>query len=87
LVHMNSAKRYPRIEALVEWLKNTPLSEARVLCVAHGTSWEYVRQIAYGYKLVGPRKGVAIERMTGVPRPALRPHDCWEVWPDLQRPS
>ncbi len=87
LVHMNAAKRYPRIEPLIKWLKQTPLVEARAKCAAQQTSWEYVRQIAYGYKLVGPRKGVAIERITGVSRQLLRPSDYWLAWPDLSAPD
>jgi DNA-binding transcriptional regulator YdaS (Cro superfamily) len=87
LVHMNAAKRYPRIESLIKWLKVTPVAEARAQCLAQHTTWEYLRQIAYGYKLVGPRRGVAIERATGVPRRELRPHDYWLAWPDLPEPS
>ncbi len=87
LVHMNAAKRFPRIEPLIEWLKKTPLDQARAQCAAQQTSWEYLRQIAYGYKLVGPRKGVAIERITGISRQLLRPSDYWLAWPDLPEPE
>lgn len=87
LVHMSASKHYPRIEPLIDWLRKTPLDEARARCTVHRTSWEYLRQIAYGYKLVGPRKGGAIERITGVSRQMLRPHDYWLAWPDLPEPS
>ncbi|MDH0093441.1 helix-turn-helix domain-containing protein [Achromobacter mucicolens] len=83
---MKAPKRHPRIAPLIEWLKTTPLEEARALCTGQRTSWEYLRQIAYGYKLVGPRKGVAIERITGVARQLLRPDDYWLAWPDLPEP-
>ena len=86
LVHMKDHKRYPRIESLVTWLKETPINEARARCILQHTTWDYVRQIAYGYKLVGPRKGVAIERITGVSRQLMRPHDYWLAWPDLPTP-
>lgn len=87
LVHMNAIKRFSRIEPLIHWLKTTPITEARAQCLAQRTTWDYVRQIAYGYKLVGPRKGFAIERATGVPRSVLRPHDFWLTWPDLPPPA
>lgn len=87
LVHMSVQKKYPRIEPLIAWLKTTPVSEARSKCLAQHTSWEYVRQIAYGYKLVGPRRGFAIERITGVARQLMRPQDYWLAWPDLPAPD
>lgn len=86
LVHMKDAKHHPRIDPLIQWLKKTPEAEARARCIAHDTTWDYLRQIAYGYKLVGPRKGVAIERITGVPRQLMRPKDYWHCWPDLPIP-
>lgn len=86
-VHMRNLTKSQRIQALINWLKDTPADLIRTRCQEFKTTPEYVRQIAYGYKIVGPIKGVAIQRATGVARELMRPHDYWEVWPDLKAPT
>lgn len=76
-----------RIQALIVWLKGTPADLIRTKCQEFKTTPEYIRQIAYGYKVVGPIKGVAIQRATGVARELMRPNDYWDVWPDLKAPT
>ena len=87
LVHMIKLTKPQRIQALIVWLKETPADLIRTKCQEFKTTPEYIRQIAYGYKVVGPIKGVAIQRATGVARELMRPNDYWDVWPDLKAPT
>lgn len=75
---------YARVDALLQWLRDTPKAEAESRCANHGTSVGYLRQIAYGYKQAG-LNGADIERITDgvVTRRQLRPEDCERIWPEL----
>lgn len=79
----HSQARVP-VEALLQWLRETPKAEAEARCAARGTSIGYLRQIAYGYKLAG-LNGADIELITGgkCRRQDLRPDDFARIWPEL----
>lgn len=79
----HSQARVP-VEALLQWLRETPKAEAEARCAARGTSIGYLRQIAYGYKLAG-LNGADIELITGgkCRRQDLRPEDYARIWPEL----
>lgn len=72
------------VEALLQWLRETPKAEAEARCAARGTSIGYLRQIAYGYKLAG-LNGADIELITEgrCRRQDLRPSDFARIWPEL----
>lgn len=50
-----------------------------------GTSWPFLRNIAYGYRLAGEKLSVKIEIESEgvVTRKDLRPDDWHEIWPEL----
>lgn len=83
----HSQARVP-VEALLQWLRETPKAEAEARCAARGTSIGYLRQIAYGYKLAG-LNGADIELITGgkCRRQDLRPDDFARIWPELATPA
>ncbi|MFY3531315.1 hypothetical protein [Achromobacter denitrificans] len=72
------------VEALLQWLRDTPKADAEARCAARGTSVGYLRQIAYGYKVAG-LIGADIELITEgkCRRQDLRPHDFARYWPEL----
>lgn len=72
-----------RIEQLLKWLRDTPKDEAERCCQEIGTSVGYLRQIAYGHKRAS-ENGADIERITGVSRRYLRPHDWRRIWPEME---
>jgi len=57
-------------------------AEVAVLCE---TSFEYLRQIAYGNRPCSPKIAVCLERESGalVTRKLLFPNDWDKVWPEL----
>lgn len=72
-----------RIEPLLVWLREADESEASARFKAEGTTIGYVRQVAYGNKTPSGEKCAAIERVTGVSRRDMRPHDWHLIWPEL----
>lgn len=78
---------HARVDALLQWLRDTPKADAESRCATYGTSVGYLRQIAYGYKQAG-LNGADIERITegAVTRRHLRPDDCERIWPELAHP-
>lgn len=55
------------------------------LASALGIPPSFLSQIASGHRPASPRLCVQIERMTdgAVRRWDLRPHDWWQIWPEL----
>lgn len=74
-----------RIDPLFRWLRTTGEAEAKRLLEAEGTTYGYVRQIAYGNKTPSGEKCAAIERATGISRRLLRPDDWHLIWPEMKR--
>ncbi|WP_064577196.1 transcriptional regulator [Cupriavidus gilardii] len=70
---------------LKSFLDSLPVEEREPFAHRCGTSFDYLRQVAYGNRLCREKLAARIERESGgaVKRQVLRPDDWHEVWPEL----
>lgn len=71
---------------LLHLVTNMSQDEREALAARCGTSWPYLRNIAYGQRQAGPKLAALLERETGgaITRRDLRPSDWQIIWPELQ---
>lgn len=87
MVLMKYTKRciFVAMDKLKTYLMALPVAERMAFAQQCGTTWPFLRNIAYGYRLAGEKLCVAIEKATAgqVARRDLRPDDWHEIWPEL----
>ncbi len=71
---------------LKDYLRSLSVDEKRAFARAAGTSYEYVKQMAGGWRLPSARMAIALERASSgrIGRSELRP-DYWEPPPQPHR--
>ncbi|WJJ94022.1 transcriptional regulator [Neopusillimonas aromaticivorans] len=76
------------MELLKRFLSSMTVNERKDFAARCRTSWPFLRNIAYGYRLAGEKLCVSIEKESGgaVTRRDLRPDDWHEIWPELKGP-
>lgn len=67
------------------YIYSMPMAARHSFAQACGTSWLFLRNVAYGHSKAGEKLSVAIERESrgAVTRKDLRPDDWHEIWPEL----
>jgi len=70
---------------LTQFLNSLSPQHRAQLAACCETSFEYLRQIAYGNRPCSPRIAVCIEQQSGgiITRKMLFPDDWQKVWPEL----
>lgn len=71
---------------LKTFLRNLQTLEAKEEFASRcGTTFEYLKQVAYGGKPCGIQLAVNLERESNgdLVRERLRPNDWWKIWPEL----
>lgn len=74
------------MDKLKTYLMGRPVTEREELASQCGTTWPFLRNVAYGYRVAGEKLCVSIERETGgvITRRDLRPDDWADIWPELR---
>lgn len=76
---------FRHMDKLKTYLMALSVAERATFAQQCGTTWPFLRNIAYGYRLAGEKLCVAIEKASAaeVTRRDLRPDDWHEIWPEL----
>lgn len=74
------------MEKLKCFLLGLPVESREDFALRCGTSWPFMRNIAYGYRRAGEKLCVSIEQESkgAVTRKDLRPDDWGDIWPELK---
>lgn len=73
------------MEKLKTYLLQMSVDDRVAFASRCGTTWPFLRNVAYGYRSPGEKLCVSIERESTqlVTRRDLRPNDWHEIWPEL----
>lgn len=73
------------MEPLKRFLSSLTVAQREEFAERCRTSWPFLRNISYGYRVAGEKLCVRIERESfgAVTRRDLRPDDWHEIWPEL----
>lgn len=73
------------MDKLKEFLNSMTVAEREAFAARCGTTYPFLRNIAYGSRTAGEKLSVAIEIKSrrAVTRIDLRPDDWHEIWPEL----
>lgn len=73
------------MKKLKDFLLNKSLEQRIEFASRCGTTWPFLRNVAYGYRVLGEKACVRVESesMGEVSRKDLRPDDWHEIWPEL----
>lgn len=74
------------MDKLKDFLMGLSMPERSAFAHRCGTTWPFLRNIAYGYRAAGEKLCVRIELESNgaVTRRDLRPDDWMDIWPELQ---
>lgn len=77
------------MEKLKTYLMKLSVAERAQFAERCGTTWPFLRNVAYGYRVAGEKLCVSIEKesIAAVTRRDLRPDDWADIWPELAEPE
>lgn len=76
---------FRRMDKLKIYLMALPMTDRIAFAERCGTTWPFLRNVAYGYRVAGEKLCVCIEKESdaAVTRQDLRSDDWHEIWPEL----